>query len=111
MKNMLQQLANNSQKAIADGVYEITEKLQRSKNNLVDDIRKNKHASLITEVKFSSPSLGSIRQISDPIEIAKYEIEQRVAPLIIQRHIPDISKPEGYRIEEWTLKELDICDY
>ena len=75
MKNMLQQLANNSQKAINDGVYEITEKLQRSKNNLVDDIRKNKHASLITEVKFSSPSLGSIRQISDPIEIAKLMIQ------------------------------------
>src|SRR5438309_2205004 len=75
MKNMLQQLANNSQKAIADGIYEITEKLQRSKNNLVDDIRKNKHASLITEVKFFSPSLGSIRQISDPIEIAKLMIQ------------------------------------
>ena len=75
MKNMLQQLANNSQKAIADGVYEITEKLQRSKNNLVDEIRKNKHASLITEIKFSSPSLGSIRQISDPIEIAKLMIQ------------------------------------
>lgn len=75
MKNMLQQLANNSQKAIDDGVYEITEKLQRSKNNLVDDIRKNKHASLITEIKFSSPSLGSIRQISDPIEIAKLMIQ------------------------------------
>ena len=72
---MLQQLANNSQKAIDDGVYEITEKLQGSKNNLVDDIRKNKHASLITEVKFSSPSLGSIRQISDPIEIAKLMIQ------------------------------------
>jgi len=75
MKNMLQQLANNSQKAIADGVYEITEKLHRSKNNLVDDIRKNKHAPLITEVKFSSPSLGSIRQISDPIEIAELMIQ------------------------------------
>src|SRR6267143_2181284 len=75
MKHMLQQLANNSQKAITDGVYEITEKLQRSKNNLVDDIRKNKHASLITEVKFSSPSLGSIRYTSDPIEIAKLMIQ------------------------------------
>ena len=72
---MLQQLANNSQKAIDDGVYDVTEKLQRSKNNLVDDIRKNKHASLITEIKFSSPSLGSIRQISDPTEIAKLMIQ------------------------------------
>lgn len=71
MKDMLQKLANNSQKAVDDGVYKISEKLPKSKNNMIDDIRKNKHASLITEIKFSSPSLGNIRDISDPVEIAK----------------------------------------
>ncbi len=75
MKNMLEKLANNSQKAIEDGVYKISEKLPRSQNNVIDKIRKNKHASLITEVKFSSPSLGNIRQISDPVEIAKLMIQ------------------------------------
>jgi indole-3-glycerol phosphate synthase len=75
MKNMLQKLADNSQKAIDNGIYKITEKLPRSKNNIVDDIRKNKHASLITEIKFSSPSLGNIHQISDPVEIAKLMIQ------------------------------------
>lgn len=75
MKNMLQKLANNSQKAIDEGVYKITEKLPRSKCNIVENIRKNKHASLITEIKFSSPSLGSIRQISNPVEIAKLMIQ------------------------------------
>jgi len=75
MKNMLQKLANNSQKAIDDGVYKISEKLPRSKNNIIDNIRKNKHASLITEVKFSSPSLGNIRDISDPVEIAKLMVQ------------------------------------
>ena len=71
MKNMLQKLANNSQKAIDEGVYKISEKLPRSESNIIDNIRKNKHAPLITEVKFSSPSLGNIRGISDPVEIAK----------------------------------------
>jgi len=71
MKDMLQKLANNSQRAIDEGVYKISEKLPRSKNNIIDDIRKNKHASLITEIKFSSPSLGNIRDVSDPVEIAK----------------------------------------
>ena len=71
MKDMLKKLANNSQKAIDDGVYKISEKLPRSKNNIIDNIRKNKHASLITEIKFSSPSLGNIRDISDPVVIAK----------------------------------------
>ena len=72
---MLQKLAHNSQKAIDDGVYKITEKLSKSKCNIIEDIRKNKHASLISEVKFSSPSHGNIRQISDPVEIAKLMIQ------------------------------------
>ena len=71
MKNMLQKLTQNSQLAIEEGVYDITQKMPKSKMNLIDIIRKNKHASLITEVKFSSPSLGSIRKISDPVKIAK----------------------------------------
>src|SRR5690242_16597618 len=71
MKNMLEKLANNSQKAIDDGVYKISEKLSRSENNIIDEIRKNRHASLITEIKFSSPSLGNIRDISDPVDIAR----------------------------------------
>ena len=75
MKDMLQKLANNSQKAIDRGVYKISEKLPRSKNNIIDSIKKNKHASLITEIKFSSPSLGNIRDISDPVDIAKSMVQ------------------------------------
>ena len=74
MKNMLQKLAQNSQAAIDDGVYEISQKTPRSKISIIDSIHKNKHASLITEVKFSSPSLGKIRNISDPAKIAKMMI-------------------------------------
>ncbi|MGI0009886.1 MAG: indole-3-glycerol-phosphate synthase [Nitrosopumilaceae archaeon] len=75
MKNMLQKLAQNSQIAIDDGVYDIKQKIPKSKMNIIDSIRKNKHASLITEVKFSSPSLGNIREISDPVKIAKMMVE------------------------------------
>jgi len=75
MKNMLQKLTQNSQLAIKDGIYDITQKMPKSKMNIIDNIRKNKHASLITEVKFSSPSLGNIRKISDPVKIAKMMIE------------------------------------
>ena len=71
MKNMLAQLAQNSEKAIAEGVYKISHQNKKSDKNLIEEIRQNKHASLITEVKFSSPSLGNIREISDPISIAK----------------------------------------
>ncbi|MGI0003780.1 MAG: indole-3-glycerol phosphate synthase TrpC [Candidatus Nitrosotenuis sp.] len=61
----------NSHRAISDGIYEISESLPRSEIDLADAIRNNRHASLITEVKFSSPSLGKIRQVSDPVAIAK----------------------------------------
>ncbi len=75
MKDVLEKLAKNSQKAIEDGVYDIEYKLKKSEKNIVEEIRKNPHASLITEIKFSSPSLGKIRQISNPVEIAKAMIE------------------------------------
>jgi DNA-directed RNA polymerase subunit K/omega len=47
----------------------------------------------------------------DPIKIARHEIEQRVVPLFIERKIPDASEPNGYRIEIWDLKDMDIRDY
>ena len=72
---MLQRLADNSQMAIANGIYEISQKLPKSKISIISSIRKNKHAPLITEIKFSSPSLGNIRKISDPVEIAKSMIQ------------------------------------
>jgi len=75
MKDMLEKLANNSQKAISDGTYEINYKNPKSEKNLIEQIRNNKHASLITEVKFSSPSLGDIREISDPVLIANQMVD------------------------------------
>jgi len=72
---MLERLVQNSQKAIKDGVYEVEYNLAKSEKNIIDEIRKNPHASLITEVKFSSPSLGNIREITNPVDIAKSMIE------------------------------------
>ncbi|MGI0072550.1 MAG: indole-3-glycerol phosphate synthase TrpC [Nitrosotalea sp.] len=72
---MLEKLAQNSRKAIRDGVYEVKHKLAKSEKNIINEIRRNPHASLITEVKFSSPSLGSIREIVNPVEIAKSMID------------------------------------
>jgi len=75
MKNVLQKLIQNSQKAIDEGVYEVDKKLQKSQMDLVDLIKNNSHAPIITEVKFSSPSLGKIRTSSDPLTIANSMIK------------------------------------
>ena len=75
MKNLLQKLVQNSQTAIDEGVYEISTKVPKSKTDIIESIQKNNHASLITEVKFSSPSLGEIRKMSNPVEIAKMMIQ------------------------------------
>ena len=71
MKNVLAKLVENSRKAIDDGIYNITETLSKSEIDLEESIRNNIHASLITEIKFSSPAEGNIRQISDPLQIAE----------------------------------------
>ena len=73
--NTLQRLFDNSNKAIKDGTYEINTTIPKSQIDLIQSIKENKHASLITEVKFSSPSLGKIRQKSDPVKIAQSMVE------------------------------------
>ena len=70
MNSILDTLIRNSQKSINDGVYDITESLPKSEIDLEESIKNNVHASLITEIKFSSPAEGNIRQISDPLQIA-----------------------------------------
>ena len=75
MKGILDTLIRNSQKSIDAGVYnnalKLTEPLQKSQKNLEEEIRQSKDVSLITEIKFSSPSRGKIRKKSDPLEIAE----------------------------------------
>ena len=70
MVNILEKLVNNSKKAIQDGIYDINESLPNSGTDLENIITESVHATLITEVKFSSPALGNIREITDPVEIA-----------------------------------------
>ena len=73
-ENILRKLVSNSQDAIDDGVYDIDVKLQKSNKDFLQIIKTNKHATLLTEIKFSSPSLGKIRTLSNPASIAKQMI-------------------------------------
>lgn len=75
MEGVLKKLFENSKSAIKDGIYEVNESLSNSGKDLIEIINSNQHATLITEVKFSSPSLGEIKKISDPVIIAKSMID------------------------------------
>ena len=75
MGNILEKLVANSRKAIDDNVYEIINPLPNSGIDLKESINKSKHAALITEIKFSSPALGNIRKISDPVDIARKMVD------------------------------------
>jgi indole-3-glycerol phosphate synthase len=76
-KNILKKLVNNSQTAIDDGVYDvkIAKNMNKSSQDFLKIMKSNKHATLLTEIKFASPSLGKIRKVSDPVNIAKQMIK------------------------------------
>lgn len=74
-ENILKKLVNNSQAAIDDGTYEIGIKLEKSNKDLLQTIKTNPHPTLITEIKFASPSLGKIRTLTDPVKVAKEMID------------------------------------
>ncbi len=73
-ENILKRLVTNSQIAIDDGTYDIDVNLEKSSKDLIQIIKANPHPTLLTEIKFASPSLGKIRTLTDPSSIAKQMI-------------------------------------
>ncbi|MBT3685761.1 MAG: indole-3-glycerol-phosphate synthase [Nitrosopumilus sp.] len=88
-ENILKKLVNNSQIAIDDGVYDVDVNLQKSDQDFKQIIASNTHATLLTEVKFASPSLGKIRTIGDPAVIAKQMIAggSKALSILTQPHL------------------------
>jgi indole-3-glycerol phosphate synthase len=88
-ENILKKLVNNSQIAIDDGVYDVDVNLQKSNKDFKQIITSNPHATLLTEVKFSSPSLGKIRTIGNPSSIAKQMITggSKALSVLTQPHL------------------------
>ena len=66
----IERLVENSFKAIDDGAYDLKRSASHDAISVKKAIFACKHAPLITEVKFSSPSRGKIREVGTPAEIA-----------------------------------------
>jgi indole-3-glycerol phosphate synthase len=88
-ENILKKLVTNSQIAIDDGVYDVDVNLKKSDQDFKQIIRTNPHATLLTEVKFASPSLGKIRTVGDPTIIAKQMIAggSKALSILTQPHL------------------------
>ena len=66
----IERLVENSFKAIDDGAYDLKREITHDALSMRKAILSCPHAPLITEVKFSSPSRGQIRNFGTPSEIA-----------------------------------------
>lgn len=88
-KKILKKLVNNSQAAIDDGTYDIDVNLEKSNKDLTQIIDSNSHPTLLTEIKFASPSLGKIRTVSDPARVAKQMISggSKALSVLTQPHL------------------------
>jgi len=88
-ENILRKLVNNSQMAIDDGVYDVDADLQKSNKDFIQIINTNPHPTLLTEIKFSSPSLGKIKTLTDPASIAKQMIAggSKALSVLTQPHL------------------------
>jgi indole-3-glycerol phosphate synthase len=88
-ENILRKLVNNSQMAIDDGVYDVDANLEKSTKDFIQIINTNPHATLLTEVKFASPSLGKIRTLTDPVSIANQMITggSKALSVLTQPHL------------------------
>ncbi|MDH3278457.1 MAG: indole-3-glycerol-phosphate synthase [Nitrosopumilus sp.] len=88
-ENILKKLVNNSQMAINDGTYDIECNLEKSSKDFIQIIKTHPHATLLTEIKFSSPSLGKIRVPGDPASIAQKMISggSKALSILTQPHL------------------------
>lgn len=83
MAEFLKKLAESARQAIDDGNYEISFTISDSRVSMVKAIRACSHAPLISEIKFASPSAGTIRKYSDPLLIAREMVESGAVGLSI----------------------------
>jgi indole-3-glycerol phosphate synthase len=88
-ENILKRLVNNSKMAIDDGTYDVDCDLQQSNKDFLQIIKTHSHATLLTEIKFASPSLGKIRTVGDPVGIAHKMISggSKALSILTQPHL------------------------
>lgn len=70
MSGTLAKLAGNSRRAVADGLYETGSSQKQGMTRFGGALEHAEGAAIISEIKFASPSQGTIRGTEDPAGIA-----------------------------------------
>ena len=83
MTEFLNKLAGSAKKAIDDGIYDIEFTIYHPTFSINDAIQSCKHTPIITEIKFASPSMGTIREYSDSTRIAREMVDSGAIALSI----------------------------
>jgi len=83
MAEFLKKLAQSARNAVDDGLYNIGFTIYSPSLSIKDSIYKCRHAPIITEIKFASPSMGKIREYSDPTRIARMMVDSGAIALSI----------------------------
>jgi len=83
MAEFLKKLVESARKAINDGTYDIKFTIYHPTFSIKKAIHSCKHTPIITEIKFASPSMGTIREYSDPTRIAREMIDSGAIALSI----------------------------
>lgn len=66
----LARLAENSRRAVDSGIYGVGRRMERCGTGFARALYREEGAAVISEIKFSSPSMGTIRRAEDPVRIA-----------------------------------------
>lgn len=83
MAGTLAKLCENSRQAVREGIYDTGADGERSGTSMEEALRRARGAAIISEVKFASPSLGTIRGAQDPGEVAIQMVEGGAAAISV----------------------------
>jgi indole-3-glycerol phosphate synthase len=101
LNDHLPHLVASAKTRIDRGYYDIGEtSFTHSVHSLSRALQKTEKTPVITEVKFSSPSIGKIRTIEDPVELAKQMVDGGACAISV------LSDPDNFNGSLTTLAKV-----
>ncbi len=100
MTDYLVELARKAEHRVKRGYYEKGPKVARLHQSFVETIKECRNTPIITEIKYASPSSGTIREFESPVRLAKRMLTGGACGLSI------LTDPEGFSGELEILAKI-----